>query len=141
MKTTARVLRSVEGRSAIEALLVAVLVAVFVLIAVDRYYSSVRTVKETALLVEMSNLRSALSYYLMFNEKLPISLKEMVDRGVDASKRGIEGADYRIVISGKYVETMTLDPEGFPVDPFGNRYNYDASSGMIRSSTRGYERW
>lgn len=141
MKDAARALRSEEGRSVIEALLVAVLVAVFVLIAVDRYYSSIRSVRETALLVEMSNLRSAFSYSLMFNGKPPISLKELVDKGVDASKRGIEGADYRIVISGKYVETMTLDSEGFPMDPFGNRYSYDASSGMIRSSTRGYEKW
>lgn len=134
-------MRSNEGRSIFEALLVAVLVAVFVLIAVDRYYSSIKSVKETAMLVEMSNLRSALSYYLMFNGKPPISLKEIVEKGVDASRKGIEGADYRIVIAGKYVETMTLDAEGYPVDPFGNRYSYDASTGMIRSSTRGYEKW
>lgn len=141
MNSVARSLRSNEGRSIFEALLVAVLVAVFVLIAVDRYYSSIKSVKETAMLVEMSNLRSALSYYLMFNGKPPISLKEIVEKGVDASRKGIEGADYRIVIAGKYVETMTLDAEGYPVDPFGNRYSYDASTGMIRSSTRGYEKW
>ncbi|MBI5454733.1 MAG: hypothetical protein HY956_08905 [Deltaproteobacteria bacterium] len=141
MNSAARALRSNEGRSIFEALLVAVLVAVFVLIAVDRYYSSIKSVKETAMLVEMSNLRSALSYYLMFDGKPPISLKEIVEKGVDASRKGIEGADYRIVIAGKYVETMTLDAEGYPVDPFGNRYSYDASTGMIRSSTRGYEKW
>lgn len=141
MNPAARALRSNEGRTIFEALLVAVLVAVFVLIAIDKYYSSIKTVKETALLVEMSNLRSALNYYLMFNGKPPISLKEMVEKGVDASKRGIEGADYRIVIAGKYVETMTLDADGYPVDPFGNRYSYDASLGLIRSSTRGYEKW
>lgn len=141
MNSAARSLRSNEGRSIFEALLVAVLVAVFVIIAVDRYYSSIKSVKETAMLVEMSNLRSALSYYLMFNGKPPISLKEIVEKGVDASRKGIEGADYRIVIAGKYVETMTLDAEGYPVDPFGNRYSYDASTGMIRSSTRGYEKW
>lgn len=141
MKSAARSLRSNEGRSIFEALLVAVLVAVFVLIAVDRYYSSIKSVKETAMLVEMSNIRSSLNYYLMFNGKPPISLKEMVEKGVDASRKGIEGADYRIVIAGKYAETMTLDAEGYPVDPFGNRYSYDASTGMIRSSTRGYEKW
>lgn len=141
MDSPARALRSDEGRSVFEALLVAALVAVFVLIAADRYYSSIKSVKETALLVEMSNIRSSLNYYLMFNGKPPISLKEMVEKGMDASKRGIEGADYRIVIAGKYVETMTLDSDGYPVDPFGNRYSYDASSGMIRSSTRGYEKW
>ncbi len=141
MNSAARSLRSNEGRSIFEALLVAVLVAVFVLIAADRYYSSMKSVKETAMLVEMSNIRSSLNYYLMFNGKPPISLKEMVEKGVDASRKGIEGADYRIVIAGKYVETMTLDAEGYPVDPFGNRYSYDASTGMIRSSTQGYEKW
>ncbi len=141
MNSAARALRSDEGRTIFEALLVAVLVAVFVLIAVDRYYSSIKSVKETAMLVEMSNIRSSLNYYLMFDGKPPITLKEIVEKGIEASRKGIEGADYRIVIAGKYVETMTLDSEGYPVDPFGNRYSYDASTGMIRSSTRGYERW
>lgn len=135
------VLSSQKGRTSFEAVLTAILIAIFIFIAVDRFYLSVKTVKETAMTVEMANLRSSINYYVMFDGKLPISLKEMIERSMEASRGGISGADYNIVIAGKYVESMALDSEGYPLDPFGNRYSYNSGTGRVNSSTKGYEQW
>lgn len=129
------------GRTVLESLMAICLVSVLVLFAAQRYYSSINRVRETALTMELSNLRSAVNYYAMLNRKLPQSLKELVEKDAVVAKRDMEGADYRVLIIGKYVEGMTADPEGYPTDPFGNRYGYEPATGRVRSTTIGYEGW
>ena len=36
---------------------------------------------------------------------------------------------------------MSRDAAGNPLDPFGNRYQYDKDSGWVYSITKGYEKW
>lgn len=129
------------GRSVIEALIVVIFVLIVLLTAASRYSSSIKTVQETALTIELSNLRSAVNFYAVVKGKLPASLKDLLKENVVLPKRGIEGRDYEVVISGRYVEGMDEDKEGYPLDPFGSRYSYDAKTGVIRSATKGYESW
>lgn len=129
-----------QGRSPVEALLVAAFISALLLAALSRYSSSVKSVKETALSVELSNLRTAVGYYVMVNKRLPKSTKDLM-RYASASNSEIQGEDYRVIILGKYVESMTLDKDGRPLDPFGNIYDYDVKTGRVSSSTKGYEAW
>lgn len=129
------------GRTLLESVVVISLVGIFVIIAVEKYSSSVKYFKEAALAVELSNLRSALGYYVTLNERLPASLKDLLHENIAVKKQEIEGEEYKIVFLGKYVERMSEDPEGYPLDPFGNRYGYDPGTGKISPTTRGYENW
>lgn len=130
-----------RGRTLFEALLTLILVSVFLLIAVDRYASSVRRVKEVALTVELGTMRSAINYFAVINGRLPESLKELTARDIMVTKKDITGKDYTVMIIGKYVESMSTDADGHPADPFGNRYQYDRKTGLVRSGTAGYEKW
>lgn len=130
-----------RGRTLLEALLVLILISILLFLAVDRFTSSVRPVKEAALQIELSNLRSAINFYATLNGKLPATLKILLNENAIVPKRDIEGDKFRLVLLGKYVESMTADKDGYPTDPFGNRYAYDPATGMVRSSTRGYEKW
>jgi hypothetical protein len=120
---------------------VAALVGFFIFIAFDRYVSTIKPVQETALMIELSNLRKAVNFYAMLNSRLPPSLKELLNKKAAVAKSDIEGKDYKIQIVGNYVESMTTDLGGHPLDPFGNRYNYDPKTGKVWSSTSGYEKW
>lgn len=130
-----------RGRTLFEALLTVILVSIFLLIAADRYASSVRRVKEVALTVELNTMRSAINHFAMMNGRLPESLKELIVKDIMVTKRDIKGKDYTVMIIGKYVESMTTDAEGYPADPFGNRYQYDPKTGLVRSGAAGYEKW
>lgn len=130
-----------RGRTLFEALLALILVSLFLLIAVDRYTSSVRGVKEVALTVELNTMRSAINYFAIINGRLPESLKELASKDIMVTKRDITGKDYTVMIIGKYVESMSTDAQGYPADPFGNRYQYDPKTGLVRSGTAGYEKW
>ncbi|MBI5826271.1 MAG: hypothetical protein HZB22_00845, partial [Deltaproteobacteria bacterium] len=96
-----------RGRTLFEALLTLILVSVFLLIAIDRYASSVRRVKEVALTVELNTMRSAINYFAIINGRLPESLKELTSRDILVMKKDITGKDYTVMIIGKYVESMS----------------------------------
>jgi len=130
-----------RGRTLFEALLIVILVSVFLLIALDRYVSSIQRVKEVALTVELNTIRSAINYFVMMNGRLPESLKELTSMDILITKKDIKGRDYTVMIIGKYVESMSTDVEGYPSDPFGNRYQYDPKTGLVRSGTTGYGKW
>ena len=112
-----------RGRTLLEALLAVILVSLFLLIAVDRYVSSMQRVKEVALTVELNTMRSAINYFVMMNGRLPESLKELTVRDILITKKDIAGKDYTVMIIGKYVESMSTDAEGYPSDPFGYSIN------------------
>lgn len=129
------------GRSVLEAILVLIAVSAFVLIAIERYNSSIKSLKETALTIELANLRSAVLFYATINGKLPSSLPDLTKENVIATKKDLLGKEYDIIVAGSFVESMTVDREGTPLDPFGSPYLYDHKTGRVRSTTDGYERW
>jgi len=130
-----------SGRTVLETVIVLLLLLVLLFVVIDRFMASVVPIKETALRVELSNLRSAVSYYAMRNRRLPPSILALLEENVVVSSPAVEGAEYRVVVLGKYVESMTTDGRGRPLDPFGNPYSYDPSTGGVKSTTRGYEMW
>ncbi len=130
-----------SGRTALESVLVLIFMSIILIIAIDRYASYAKNIKETLLRVELSNLRTSINYYAAAYKKLPVSLKALVQEGAASAKKDITGTDYNIIISGRYVEGMSVDAEGYPLDPFGKRFGYDPETGMLRSGSPGYEKW
>ncbi len=130
-----------RGRTLFETLLVLVLVSILMYTFIERYTSSIRTIKENALILELSNLRTAINMYATINGRLPSSLKDLVAEEIVVTKQDLKGEEFKIVFRGRYVEAMTVDEEGYPVDAFGNRFFYDPETGSVHSTTEGYERW
>jgi competence protein ComGC len=140
-ETFYRPFHSDGGRAVLETTLVLILISFLLFFAIERYVISIRTVKETALTVELSNLRVAVNYFVLAKKRLPRSLKELIGEEAVLAGHAIEGKEYNIVIASRYVETMKRDEDGYPTDPFGKRFAYDQVTGMVRSSTEGYETW
>lgn len=134
-------LSGAPGRTVFEALLYVILFFTLILVSVERYYSTIKPVREQALVIELANLRTAVIYFAMLNGRLPESLNELATKDAIIKKRAIEGAEYRVIIVGRFVQGMTMDEAGNPTDPFGNVFLYDRATGRVYSSTKGYERW
>lgn len=135
-----RAFRREEGRTVFETLIVAALVSVLIAAAITQYRSSERLLKEAALAIELSNLRSAVTNFAMIEKRLPESLAVLTKTEISIPKKELSG-EYRIVIMGKYVDAASVDSEGRPLDPFGARYGYESAAGRVWSTTPGYERW
>lgn len=129
-----------RGRSVFEALLVLAMISAVLILAIERFNSSANSLRETALTMELANLRRAVIHYTMLEKKLPGSLAELASDNIEIPAKGLQGKR-KIIITGRFVETASRDKEGNPLDPFGNRYGYDQASGKVWSTTPGYGNW
>ena len=125
-----------RGRTLLESLLVIIMVAIFLLIAVEKFYTSAHLAQEAALSIELANIRRAVYFYLITKGKLPDSLRLMVKEKFVLPKQ-----DTPIMLEWPYIQNMSADEEGYILDPFGNRFIYDPKTGKIKSGTNGYEMW
>lgn len=129
-----------QGRSVFETLLVLLLISAAVIFAIDRFTSSSKGLKETALTIELTSLRNAVSNYAMLEKKLPGSLIEITSDNIEIPASGLQG-ERKIILAGRFVDIAMRDDKGNPLDPFGGKYGYDPATGKVWSTTRGYEKW
>jgi hypothetical protein len=85
--------------------------------------------------VELKNLRAVIIFYYAKHKKYPEDLKEMSEKGY------IEFSPESAVVRKEHLRLLSVDKEGYPLDPFGNRYVYDKNAGEVISGTKGYEKW
>ena len=107
------------------------LIGLAVLVAVGvtgvRVSYAKKATREQAMIYELKQLRSAVQIYTMASKIRPPDLKTALD-----AKFGF----------GPGVQwTMKRNNDQQPVDPFGNAYAYDTSTGWVASTSPGYEKW
>jgi competence protein ComGC len=130
-----------RGRTVLETVLVLFFILILLVMVVDRFTASIVSVKEVALRIELSNLRSGVNFFAMTKRRLPTSIEELMQAKIVVPKQGIDGVEFKIEMTGKYVEAMTVTEGGVPIDPFGNPYTLEPKNAMVRTTTVGYESW
>ncbi len=46
-----------------------------------------------------------------------------------------------IILFEQFLQKGRVDKEGYLLDPFMNRYDYNSEKGRVHSVTKGYEGW
>ncbi|MBI4336064.1 MAG: hypothetical protein HY589_05360 [Candidatus Omnitrophica bacterium] len=99
------------------------------------YFSrTLRPYREAVLKNQLMDIRLSLKLYQLFHNEYPWDIRVLLSEEV-----GFKPAAR--ALKKKYVEYIRSDAQGFPIDPFGNRFAYAPGSGGVRSQTRGYEKW
>lgn len=91
--------------------------------------------RQTALRYELDNMRLLINLHRELNGAYPKDLKIFLKMPYSF------GTSDKIIFGEKFIDTIGLDKEGYPVDPFGSRLFYDTQSGAVRSITKNYENW
>lgn len=104
------------------------LVFIFILIVATvlfSYFKKYEDVIKTRVAYEqLYQINTAIVIYTMTKGRFPEDIKQLITENM-------------ITISGeaffnkKYIEGLTVDSEGFPVDPWGKRYRYDKAKGLV----------
>lgn len=112
-------------------------IIIFTLIGVGSIYftKTLKGVREITLRNQLADIRLSLKLYQLFHEKYPEDIRTLLTEQVNLMT--YSGA----VLKKKYVESVRSDKEGFPIDPFGNRFVYRPDIGEVRSGTKEYEKW
>lgn len=128
-------LRGERGRSLWENLVLGTLLVGMIYVAVLYYGKVADQARMKVLESDMRNMRLGISLYLYKNGTVPKDIRDLEKRDVIEYTAGGE------LIRREYVKLITKDEEGYPVDPFGNRYRYEPKTGMVHPTTPGYENW
>ena len=89
---------------------------------------------------ELQNIRTAVNgYRAQHGNRRPESLQVLTTEKYIVQKD--ERDPQAKPLERHYLEVYAVDEEGYPVDPFGNRYRYDPKTGDVGSGTAGYEYW
>ena len=127
--------RGTQGWTGFDAALMCVLVVVLAAAMMMYFDRLAREARETALKMGLGNIRMSVRLYQALNERYPKDIKALLTTGY------VIPAKEDTIFSDRYLDAQTLDADGYPVDPFGHRYEYDPKQGRVSSSTKGYEQW
>ena len=127
--------RAMHGKTALDTAIVCVLVVVLAAAMMMYLDRLTREARETALKMGLGNIRMSVQLYQALNERYPKDIKALLNT------RYLIPAKEDTIFSDRYLDAQTLDADGYPVDPFGHRYEYDPKQGRVASSTKGYEQW
>lgn len=99
------------------------------------YNPGIRAAREVTLRMGLTTVRNAVLLYQIREGRTPPGLRTLLN---DAYMLPTEQGTF---FSRRYLERQALDTDGFPIDPFGNRFLYDPTDGTVRSQTKGYTTW
>ena len=91
--------------------------------------------KETALHIELRNIRSTINLHKIVKGSYPKDLRELIHARYKPT------GSNEIYFSEKFLDTVGRDTQGYPVDPFGNKFYYDPQEGVVFSTSKGYQQW
>lgn len=121
------------GLTVFDTLLVCILIAGMMAAFMNYYGRTIQEAREAALKTDLASIRLSIQLYQALNGRYPGNLKELL------SKRFLVPTKEGTIFNDQYLKTQTLDQSGYPVDPFGKRYNYDPTRGQVSSSRTGHE--
>ena len=127
-------LKGEQGLGIIDTLIVLVLISVFIGVLMPRYERTAREAQEVALQISLGNIRKAVQVYVLTQKRIPAGLRDLMKEKYILSTR--EGT----IFTTEYLRAVSMDEDGYPIDPFGNRYGYDPSNGRVYSTTEGYDK-
>jgi type II secretory pathway pseudopilin PulG len=124
-----------QGLGIFDTLLVCIIVAVMMGVVIPRYQRLADEARETALKTGLANIRQAIQVYVLMNQKVPEDLRDLTRERLMVPLRE------DTIFTTEYLRSLAQDSEGYPLDPFGNRYLYEPKVGSVSSTTKGYEKW
>jgi len=126
-----------RGRSFAVIELLVVFCLIFILIGTFAGYASLvlRIGRETALRNELVNIRMAIEHFKVINGRYPTNLGELVNKKLTKKDK------YLIITQVQFLEPFRLDADGYLIDPFMNRYDYNGYDNQLHSGTKKYQLW
>lgn len=117
-----------RGVTAVEAAIAVVLIGTFVGVAVGYQRHMLRQTKELALRADLQSVRASISFFEARRSRWPATLDELLAAPL-GRVRGSQGfAPHR-------------NEQSQFVDVFGSPYAYEPTTGVVSSTTPGYEAW
>ncbi|MFH1874367.1 MAG: hypothetical protein ABH859_04185 [Pseudomonadota bacterium] len=119
-----------KGRRRLEIVIVVLVIIAAIVVLGIKNHLAAKSAKEEALISQLRAVRTATALYLEINRVLPPTLKDLADKDYTLGNR-----------TNSYLSGIKVDAEGYPVDAFGKRFNYNPKNGKIWPEQEEYSDW
>ena len=119
------------GVTAIEMVVAVTIFGVFLVVALSHHHQMVRRARELVLEAELRNLRANVAFFESMQGRRPATLEELRTQPIGRVKAGRESSTW-----GPF-----RDAAHELEDPFGHPYRYEPMTGVVSSTSPGYETW
>ncbi len=119
-----------KGKRRLEIVIVVLVIIAAIVILGIKNHLAAKSAKEEALISQLRAVRTAVALYLEVNRTLPPNLKVLADNEYSLGDK-----------TNSYLTGVKVDEEGYPVDAFGNRFNYSPKNGKIFPKEDEYSDW
>ena len=125
-----------EGLGAIETIIVCIVLSFVMVILLGNFHQISHKARETAIKTGLREIRASLSLYRAMNQNQnPGDLRDLI------SGSYLLTSPTGTLFEKHFLDSYSTDARGYPIDPFGHRYQYDPQNGEVWSNTQGYEKW
>lgn len=128
-------MRNIKGLTFFELIISATLIGIFVSVFLFFIGRQIKIAKEIVLAIELKGLRQSLVLYKAIKSEPAPDLRALI-----TARHKPQGLD-EVIFGREYLNTLGIDQEGYPVDPFGKRFYYSPRRGVVSSQAKGYESW
>ncbi len=119
-----------KKRTKIEIVVIVAIIAIAAMVLGIRFNMAGKAEKENALMAELKSLRASVQLYLTLEKSYPPDLKVLATQKYTIGEK-----------QETYLRGIKLDKEGYPVDAFGKRFNYDLKAGWVKPGEEKYSNW
>lgn len=130
--------------STFELIVAVFLVALAAAFMLSAYRAARVTADEGILTAQLRALRMQEKLFRVVHGKRPVDLRELVNDSYSRFPMGAKQTDRQPVtglVEPEAVLAAAADEDGFPVDPWGRRYEVDPVTGRIHAVAGNYEDW
>lgn len=130
---------SQAGFTILDTLVTLSLIGILIWVVIPRYERVAVEAQKAALRTELGGIRMTLQLYHIRSGRYPADLRDLLKEKYLLPTQ--EAGKEKKMFEQAYLETRSLDAEGYVLDPFGSRLGYDPKTGRVWSQTKGYEDW
>lgn len=116
--------KSNRGIIAFENVLVFFFIILLFIIVIGYYHRYLNIIKERVALEEIYHINSAIVVYYALHGRFPDDIRELTN---DRQRLAYRESFF----NKKYIEGIKTDNNGYPIDPWGNRYIYDKKNHTV----------
>jgi len=118
-----------HGRGVLELIFIILIVGLIAGIFSGYLIRNLDEAREVALENQLTNLKYSLELYMTLEGSYPENIRELNKKYRTVKESTLYGR--------RYLENQAQDKDGYPIDPYGNRFIYNNKTGTIKGGRDG----
>jgi hypothetical protein len=118
-----------------------VVIGLLTVVVISKLQRVALEAQKAAVRAELVHIREGITLFKIVNKRNPESMHELMEKKIRLPVSSRRGRYQDPFFDQKYLTANAVDAKGELLDAFGNPFQYEPVSGVVRSTTKECENW